>query len=275
MFKLRQSQAVCERHTIVSAQLGRTVKIDLYLPPQIEKLGHVDLLFINDGQDLEKMIFNQVFQSVAISNSLVAVGLHAGPERRREYGVANRPDYLNRGDKAGAYHQFMLSEVFSFIDQILPGRTIGNRWLAGFSLGGLCAFDLMMDHPELFHAVGVFSGSFWWRSRSLEDNYDEERDRIMHSKIREKKYQPQLRFFLEAGRLDENADRNNNGIIDSIDDTLGIINELERLGYSRSNAIHYLELENGKHDIDTWARVMPQFIEWLILPKMQPADSPI
>jgi hypothetical protein len=97
----------------------------------------------------------------------------------------------------------------------------------------------------------------------------------MHSKIREKKYQPQLRFFLEAGRLDENADRNNNGIIDSIDDTLGIINELERLGYSRSNAIHYLELENGKHDIDTWARVMPQFIEWLILPKMQPADSPI
>ncbi|MFN5913617.1 MAG: alpha/beta hydrolase-fold protein, partial [Chitinophagaceae bacterium] len=133
MFKLRQSQAVCERHIIVSAQLGRTVKIDLYLPPQIEKLGHVDLLFINDGQDLEKMNFNQVFQSVAISNSLVAVGLHAGPERRREYGVANRPDYLNRGDKAGAYHQFMLSEVFSFIDQILPGRTIGNRWLAGFS----------------------------------------------------------------------------------------------------------------------------------------------
>ena len=38
---------------------------------------------------------------------------------------------------------------------------------------------------------------------------------------------PWLKFFFECGALDETKDRNNNGIIDSIDDTLDLIDELK------------------------------------------------
>ena len=56
-------------------------------------------------------------------------------------------------------------------------------------------------------------------------------------------------------------DRNNNGIIDSIDDTLGLIDDLISKGYDKQ-AIRYLELKDGRHDIATWARAMPVFLKW-------------
>ena len=62
--------------------------------------------------------------------------------------------------------------------------------------------------------------------------------------------------------MDETFDRNNNGIIDSIDDTLDMIKELVTKGYSRDNDIHYLEMPDGKHDIATWSRAMPEFLIW-------------
>ena len=53
----------------------------------------------------------------------------------------------------------------------------------------------------------------------------------MHKLIREGDYKPGLQFYFTTGSLDEKMDRNNNGIIDSIDDTLGLIEELEKKGY--------------------------------------------
>jgi hypothetical protein len=62
--------------------------------------------------------------------------------------------------------------------------------------------------------------------------------------------------------MDEIRDRNKNGIIDSIDDTLDLMKELEAKGYSPENDIRYLELKDGKHDVPTWARAMPEFLKW-------------
>ncbi len=92
--------------------------------------------------------------------------------------------------------------------------------------------------------------------------YDDDTHRIMQQVIRNGKYQPGLKFFFQCGNMDEVLDRNNNGIIDSIDDTLDIIKELEAKGYSQDKDIHYLEMPDGRHDIATWARAMPVFLEW-------------
>jgi enterochelin esterase-like enzyme len=62
--------------------------------------------------------------------------------------------------------------------------------------------------------------------------------------------------------MDETKDRNNNGIIDSIDDTLDLIKELETKGYQREKDIFYLELPDGHHDVATWGRAMPVFLKW-------------
>jgi enterochelin esterase-like enzyme len=134
---------------------------------------------------------------------------------------------------------------------------------AGFSLGGLSALDMTWNYPDFFRQAGVFSGSLWWRSVDQNDPaYRDDQHRIMQQVIRKGELRPGLRFFFQSGNMDETADRNHNGIIDSIDDTLDLIKELEAKGYDRQKDIHYLELADGKHDIPTWGRAMPNFLRW-------------
>ena len=62
-------------------------------------------------------------------------------------------------------------------------------------------------------------------------------------------------------------DRNNNGIIDSIDDTTDLIDELVKKGYHRDTDGHrrdirYVEIKGGKHNQDTWSAIMPDFLTW-------------
>jgi hypothetical protein len=71
-----------------------------------------------------------------------------------------------------------------------------------------------------------------------------------------------LQFYFATGSLDETADRNNNGIIDSIDDTLDLIKELVVKGYYEQKDICYVNYDDGRHDIPTWGRAMPAFLLW-------------
>jgi enterochelin esterase-like enzyme len=249
---------------VQSSFLSRQVKVDVYEKKATCPSSPVALLLINDGQDLPSMGFEEVLEKHVHSFCrLICVGIHAGPERKQEYGVAGIPDFMQRGASARAYASFMLKELMPLLHQKTNTSLFNKKYLAGFSLGGLMAFDMAMDHPLEFSAVGVFSGSFWWRSRALEDGYVEERDRIMHAKVRRSAYHENRKFFLQVGALDETEDRNKNGIIDSIDDTLGIISELEAIGYKKGQDIHYLEIADGRHDTATWGRAMPGFLRWL------------
>jgi enterochelin esterase-like enzyme len=260
---MRKQDVEIKSFSIPSSFLARAVLVDFYFPADIDKTSLVDLLLVNDGQDLQKMNFSCILSEHKSQHPLMVIGIHAGKDRKQEFGVAGVPDYLGRGAFAGAYSSFILKELFPFFQQEISNLEVRKKYLAGFSLGGLMAFDMLLEHSHLFSAVGVFSGSFWWRSKALDNGYIEERDRIMHAKIRKHRKQQDLRFFLQTGQLDEIADRNKNGIIDSIDDTLGIIDELVNVGYSRTHQITYLELEDGKHDIETWTRVMPLYLKWL------------
>lgn len=249
---------------VQSVFLSRNVKVDVYEKKSSCPSSPVALLLINDGQDLPAMGFAALLDHhVHAFCRLICVGVHAGPKRIQEYGVAGFPDFMQRGSGAGAYASFVLKELMPLLHQKTNTAQFDKKFLAGFSLGGLMAFDMAIDHPLQFSAVGVFSGSFWWRSKSLEDGYMEERDRIMHAKLRSTSYHENRNFFLQVGALDEKEDRNKNGIIDAIDDTLGIIDELEKIGYRKGQDIHYLELADGRHDTATWGRAMPAFLRWL------------
>ena len=61
--------------------------------------------------------------------------------------------------------------------------------------------------------------------------------------------------------MDETADRNGNGIIDAIDDTVSLIDELVLKGYNTTD-IKYLELKDGKHDVATWGKAFHEFLKW-------------
>ncbi len=257
---------VIENMVIDSLNLGREVTVDFYLPSNVPDPGKLHLLLINDGQNLEEMglkeMVTELYQSGAIQ-PVLCVGIHCGPDRKMEYGVTGFPDYLGRGAAAGNYTQFILAELLPLIHEKYNIETFASRAFAGFSLGGLMALDITWNHPDVFHAAGVFSGSLWWRSIDQhEAEYDDNRHRIIHQVIRNGEYKPGLAFFFQSGNMDETNDRNNNGIIDSIDDTLDLMAELEAKGYRRDKDIKYLEMPEGRHDIATWAKAFPEFLEW-------------
>ena len=193
---------------------------------------------------------------------VIVVGIHAS-NRMHEYGVASVPDYKKRGSKAAKYTRFVVHELRNLINTHFRTLTDAKfNIIAGYSMGGLSAFDIAWHHPEWFSCAGVFSGSFWWRSKAYSDGYNDATDRIMLQVVKQSKIKPEVRFWFQCGTLDETADRNKNNVIDSIDDTLDMIKQLRKLGFSHSHELHYVEVINGHHHESTWADVMPLFLSW-------------
>lgn len=258
------SAVMVESHTLYSEYLQRDVLFDVYLPVSLQKPEQVSLLLINDGQDLLKMPFQEILGQLVtegIIGQLMCVGIHCGADRKMEYGTAYSADYLSRGAKAGLYTKFVFEELLPFLRKTYHTPSFKDKSFAGFSLGGLSALDMVWNHASEFNRVGIFSGSLWWRRKGYEDGYDDEQDRLMHLQIRKGVFYPWLRFFIECGTEDETADRNENGVIDSIDDALDLVVELKAKGYTDEH-IQYLELEGGKHDVPTWAKALPDFLKW-------------
>ena len=249
---------------LFSKYLNREVLLDFYLPEGEDEMGKMNLLLINDGQDLLAMPFAEILNTLYTDNNinrLFCVGIHCGTDRKNEYATANKPDYKGRGAKAAAYTKFIFEELLPYIYASFSITNFKTKSFAGFSLGGLSALDIVWNHPAEFTHAGIFSGSLWWRVKDQSDvDFDEWQHRIMHRQIRDGIYAPHLKFFFEAGAKDETADRNNNGIIDSIDDTVDLITELKNKGYGKDD-IYYLELAEGRHDVATWAIALPIFLK--------------
>jgi uncharacterized damage-inducible protein DinB len=83
----------------------------------------------------------------------------------------------------------------------------------------------------------------------------------MHSLVYARAPWPGQQFWLQTGTDDETSDRNNNGIIDSIDDTLDLMAALAQRGLP-AEAVRYVEVPGGRHHQDTWGAIMPDFLRW-------------
>ncbi len=256
---------VKKQEIIVSKHLDREVLLDLVYPAEkSDNHNPLRLLLVNDGQDAGAYRLQEVMHDALTMGQIgptLAVAVHVG-ERRQEYGISGRPDFGGRGTKASLYAAFVEKELLPFLQNQFAIRANPEYCaVAGFSLGALSAFDLCWHLPGIFGIAGLFSGSFWWRTRDLEDGYKPS-DRIALQLVKESDQKKPLRFWFQTGWLDEYADRDGDGLIDSVGDTLDLISELRKLGYMPGRELEYLELGNGRHDHKTMARIFPAFLNW-------------
>ena len=106
-------------------------------------------------------------------------------------------------------------------------------------------------------------------------------DRV-HALVERSAPMPRPKMFFGVGSKEETDDRDNDGIIDVLDDARDLIEGwktpdgkphkgLRQFGYAanldharkpnRDNAALYL-LEGGRHDQPSWARMLPVFLRW-------------
>jgi len=256
-------QLLSIEQSISSLFLHREVLVSVRLPIHYNDSRVYPLLLVNDGQDFERLKINAILtdlQNNEVIEPILVVGIHAGTDRLQEYGTAHKPDYANRGSKAGGTTDFVLKELLPFLEQHYAFDN-SNISYAGFSLGGLMALDIAWNHDAVFSKTGVFSGALWWREKALDAGY-RDADRIMHEQIRNFPIKPNLKFWFQTGTNDETDDRDQDGIIDSIQDTLECIAELEYKGYKWGTDIAYCEVAGGEHNPETWAVAMPEFLKW-------------
>ena len=253
------------REVLTSAHLGRDVELSILLPPGAVGAALLPVLYLNDGQDLERLHLQSTLDALYASGALrpfVLVAPHANEQRVQEYGTATHPDFNGRGSRAGAYTNFIIKELLPFAQaNYHASADPAQAVMAGFSLGGLSAVDMVWHHPEAFARAGAFSGSFWWRQRAVGAGYTPA-DRIMHGLVRARRAHPSHGFWLQSGTLDERNDRNENGVIDSIEDCLDLMEALIANGLDAQRALRYVQVEGGHHHPDTWGRVMPDFLRW-------------
>lgn len=247
---------------VSSVFLKRRVRVDIYY----SKAGvrrPMQALFFNDGQDMQEVQLRKALEAhaVAVPDAPAYMVIAVYPANRmQEYGTSRQADYAGRGNLAGEYARFLTEELIPLLQYRFRLKE-GAHCVAGFSLGGLSAFDLGWNHADLFDRVGVFSGALWWRSKAFRKE-DPDADRIVHAMVQEHQNAlPELRFWFQTGTEDEKEDRNGNGIIDAIDDTLDLMAVLLERGYL-TDAIEYVEIEGGEHNQKTWAKVLPDFLSW-------------
>lgn len=252
---------------VLATKLGNQRDIRVYLPPRYREREseRYEVLYVNDGQEHEAIGLHETLARLTAAGRIrpiIVVAVPTNDNRLHEYGTAVALNTLGLGLLASAYAHFLMEELIPLIDRTF--RTKGRPSLLGVSLGGLSAFDIAWNHPERFAVVGVMSGSFWWRAADEEERIDAGR-RIAHSLARNAAQPPPFRLFFQAGTRDEVSDRDGDGVIDAIQDTLELIAELSAAG-CEPEQITYVEVPGGRHDFETWARVLPVFLEWAFSP---------
>lgn len=250
-----------------SAALGNTRTVRVFLPPGYAQSPErrYPVLYLNDGQDSAFLRVQPTLETLYAEGAivpLIVVAVAASADRLNEYGTASTTNAQQQGARAGAYTTFMLDEVLPAINSRYRTATgPQSTAIAGMSLGGLSAFDLAWNHPDTFGVAGAFSGSFWWRTSDGTPAQRQE-SRIAHALVRQGQFHPGQRFWFQAGTRDETSDRDGNGVIDAVQDTTELIDELTARGYQRERDVAYLQVEGGEHTVGTWANAMPAFLRW-------------
>ncbi len=247
-----------------SHYLQREVTLTVLLPPsyRINILSRYPLVLLNDGQDFDALELHDRLQHAYDTRRVrprVVVGIHANERRMREYGTSRVSSAEGLGDLADAHRLFVVKELIPYLHRRLRVRR--NREftaIGGFSLGGLSAFDIAYHQELHFGQVACFSASFWWRATPFNPDAPDE-NRIAIERVRNAVRPAELHYFFMAGTDEEESDRNNNGIIDVIDDTLDMIAALVARGVP-SDDICYMPVEGGQHNQQTWG---PALIDWL------------
>lgn len=256
------------RHPGVRGLAERVVRV--HLPRGFVPGGPTPLLVALDGQTMPQWRLAETLAAIVAEGTRqppVVVAVPASSARLDEYGTAEVRDFAGRGRLARLHQDYLVHSVLPAVREryrLVPDPA--QTGIFGASMGGLSAFDTAWRFPQVFGLAGVFSGSLWWRTDDSSPAA-QQASRILHRCVREWSGRPAGRWWFQAGTADEQADRDGDGVIDAIQDTRELIDELAAKGLREGAELAYVEVAGGEHNEATWARVLPDFLRWVLPPR--------
>lgn len=293
---------VAQRLTIDTLQIEAPgvapapLRVRVLLPPGYDARAAIGypVLYVNDGQDLEAVGLRATLAALYAQRTIrpvIVVAIDMPADRMAAYGLSDRAGSRSVvaqtkhgaiGGGAHAYSEWLATTLVPAIDARYRTRaTPDARAALGWSLGGLNAFNLGWQYPELFGRVGAFSPSFWL-SAERDDASRVQRTRLAQRMVDGATPRNGARFYFAVGTTEETDDRDGDGLNDALDDVRDLIDGwrvggavnakgLRQLGYS-VNLDHAVRptradaalavLEGGQHDQVSWARMLPGFLRW-------------
>jgi enterochelin esterase-like enzyme len=275
------------------------IKVSVYLPPGYDQQGatltRYPVLYANDGQDMAAVGLQETLARLYAGHAIqpvIVVAIDMLADRASGYGLSDRKTKRNVvgdsrigpiGSRAYEYSDWVATQLVTYIDaHYRTQATPRGRTMLGWSLGGLNAFNLGWQYPDVFGRVAAFSPSFWLAAdRSSAQAI--EASRLAQAMVNNATRRKDLHFWFSVGAREETDDRNGNGIIDAVEDVQDLINGyltldrtrvrgLRDLGYvvdmdyihhpSRNADVAFYLLPDGEHNQATWKRVLPVFLLW-------------
>ncbi|MEO6102844.1 MAG: alpha/beta hydrolase-fold protein [Pseudoxanthomonas sp.] len=261
-------------------------RISIYLPPGYDPASSTTypVLYLNDGQDAAAVGLGTTLARLYAEDAIrkiIVVAIHMLPDRMGTYGLSDRAArrsvsgdsrFGQVGSRAHEYSEWVAGVLVPYVDaRYRTRRAAAGRTVLGWSLGGLNAFNLGWEYPDVFAQVGAFSPSFWLVS-DRSDAASIQRTRLAQAMVDAGPCRPGSRLWFAAGSAEEADDRDGDGVIDVVDDALDLVRGLERLGYtanvdyasrkSREEQVSFLLLHGGQHNQASWARMLPLFLQW-------------
>lgn len=161
-------------YDIVSASLGETRHLNVYLPPGYAESGkrYPVLYLIDGGVDQDFVHISGLSQHATISASyreMIVVGIET-KDRRRELtfpavtDASLRTDYPTHGESE-KFRGFVTGEVKPWVEQHY--RTDGFDAVMGESLAGLFVAETFLKQPDAFDGYIAVDPSLWWDREAL------------------------------------------------------------------------------------------------------------
>jgi predicted alpha/beta superfamily hydrolase len=213
------------------------LRVRVLLPPGYRPdaaIGYA-VLYVNDGQDMEAVGLRPTLAALERDDAIrapIVVAIDMPPDRMGGYGLSDRAaarslvadtKYGPVGALAQPYSEWLARTLVPLIDARYRTRPSPDaRAVLGWSLGGLNAFNLGWQYPEVFGRVGAFSPSFWLAS-DRSDDAAIQRTRLAQAMVDRGPTRLGLKLFFAVGETEETGDRDGDGIIDVVDDARDLI----------------------------------------------------
>lgn len=284
------------------------ITFTVYLPPdyaaEANRQVRYAVLYANDGQDMAAVGLRETLASLYAQHAMapvIVVAVDMLKDRASGYGLSDRQARRSVvgdsrigpiGLRAYDYSQWLATVLVPYVDaHYRTQANVQGRTVLGWSLGGLNAFNLGWEYPDVFGQVGAFSPSFWLAADRSDANAVEN-TRLAHAMLQQGKPRHGLRMWFAVGDHEETSDRNGNGVIDAVEDVQDVLlgfhapdgsqrPGLRQLGYgvepqgARHPQTHadvvFYELAGGEHNQASWKRMLPPFLAWAFPPQGAPS----